>query len=102
MTRWEVEFTSRSNAEFIREILSMNEIEDRFKQGYPGNITRAQEKGEIRADIHPEFLWLVQKKLGELFRAESWKSVNLGFSQFQEQLRSLLYLGLLSREKDKE
>jgi AcrR family transcriptional regulator len=101
MTRWEVEFTSRINAEFIREILATEDVEERFKRGYFENILRAQEQGEIRADIDPEFLWLVQKKLGELFRDESWKSVPLEFSQFQEQLRSLLYYGLLSREEER-
>jgi AcrR family transcriptional regulator len=100
MTRWEVEFTSRINAEFIREILSTKVVEERFKRGYLRNIARAQKTGEIRPDIDPEFLWLVQKKLGELFRDESWKRVPLEFSQFQEQLRSLLYYGLLSREEE--
>jgi AcrR family transcriptional regulator len=100
MTRWEVEFSSRINAEFLREMLSLSDVEQRFKRGYLGNISRAQGKGEIRADIHPEFLWLVQKKLGELFREEAWKSIDLEFGQFQEQLRSLLYFGLLTRKED--
>jgi AcrR family transcriptional regulator len=102
MTRWEVEFSSRINTEFIREVLSTEDVEKRFKQGYIGNITRAQEVGEIRSDIDPQFLWLVQKKLGELFREEGWKNVPMEFDQFQEQLRNLLYFGLLTREEDRK
>lgn len=102
MTRWEVEFNSRINTEFIRDVLSTKDVEERFKRGYLGNISRAQANGEIRADITPEFLWLVQKKLGELFREESWKKVPMEFDQFQEQLRNLLYFGLLTRKENKE
>jgi AcrR family transcriptional regulator len=100
MTRWEVEFSSRINTEFIREVLSTKDVEKRFKQGYLGNIAQAQAKGEIRRDIDPEFLWLVQRKLGELFRNESWKDVPMGFDQFQEQLRKLVYFGLVTRKED--
>jgi len=100
MTRWEVEFSSRINTEFIREILSTEDVEKRFKRGYLGNITGAQRRGEIRSDIDPEFLWLVQKKLGELFREESWNKVPMEFDRFQQQLRNLLYFGLLTREEE--
>ena len=102
MTRWEVEFSSRINTEFIREVLSTEDVEKRFKKGYLGNITGAQAKGEIRGDIDPEFLWLVQRKLGELFRDERWKEVPMAFDRFQEQLRTLLYFGLLTRKEDSE
>jgi hypothetical protein len=77
-------------------------MEKRFKQAYLGNIARAQGNGEIRSDIAPEFLWMVQKKLGELFRDESWKKVPMEFNQFQAQLRKLLYFGLLSRKESKK
>jgi hypothetical protein len=51
MTRWEAEFSSRINTEFIRE--------------------------------------------------ESWKKVPMEFDRFQQQLRILLYFGLLTREERK-
>jgi AcrR family transcriptional regulator len=102
MTRWEVEFNSRINTEFIREVLSTEDVQDRFKRGYLGNIRRAQGNGEIREDINPEFLWQVQKKLGELFKDESWKMIPMEFEKFQEQLRTILYFGLLTRREDRE
>jgi len=100
MTRWEVEFTSRVNAEFIRELISIDDVMERAKRRYLRNIMRAQDEGEIRSDINPEFLWLVGEKLKELVKEESWKNVFTDFSQFQEQLRTLIYFGLLSRTED--
>jgi AcrR family transcriptional regulator len=100
MTRWEMEFSSRINSEFIREVFSSEDAEKLFKQRYLENISAAQDRGEARRDIHPEFLWLVQKKLGELFREERWKDIPMEFSEFQEQLRNLLYFGLVTRNKE--
>jgi len=100
MTRWKVEFTSRVNAEFIRELVSTDDVIAQVKRRYLNNITDAQKKGEIRSDIDPEFLWLVVEKLGELVKEESWKSVFSELSQYQRQLRTLLWYGLLTRKED--
>ena len=100
MTRWKVEFASRVNAEFIRELASTDDVIERVKRRYLGNITNAQEKGEIRSDIDPEFLWLVVEKLNELVKEGGWKSVFSELSQYQQQLRTLLFYGLLTRKED--
>ena len=97
MTRWKVEFTSRVNTEFIRELVSIDDVMDRAKRRFLGNITDAQKLGEIRSDIDPRFLWIVTEKLYELVKEGSWKSVFTEFSQFQEQLRTLIFFGLLTR-----
>jgi len=102
MTRWKVEFATRVNAEFIRELVSTDDAIEQFKQRYLGNIKRAQEKGEVRSDIDPEFLWLVVEKLNELVREGSWKSVFSEISQYQQQLRTLLWFGLLTRKEDEK
>ncbi len=100
MTRWKVEFTSRVNTEFIRELVSIDDVMDRARRRFLGNITNAQKLGEIRSDIDPGFLWIVTEKLYELVKEGSWKSVFTEFSQFQEQLRTLIFFGLLTRTKD--
>jgi len=100
MTRWKVEFASRVNAGFIRELVSTDDAIERFKRRYLGNIISAQEKGEIRSDIDPEFLWMVVEKLGELVKEGSWKKVFSEISQYQEQLRTLIWYGLLTREEE--
>lgn len=99
MTRWKVEFASRVNAEFIRELVSTDDVIEQVKRRYLNNITDAQKKGKIRSDIDPEFLWLVVEKLGELVKEESWKSMFSELSQYQRQLRTLLWYGLLTRKE---
>jgi len=100
MTRWKVEFTSRLNVEFIKEMTSSDEEMAEVKRRYLANIAEAQRDGAIRSDINPEFLWLVVEKLNELAAAGRWKEVFTDFSQYQEQMRTLLYFGLLSRQDE--
>jgi AcrR family transcriptional regulator len=102
MTRWKLEFATRVNAEFIRELVSTDDAMEQFKRRYLGNIKKAQEKGEVRSDIDLEFLWLVMEKLGELVMNGSWKSVCSELSQYQQQLRTLLWFGLLTRKEDEK
>ena len=98
MTQWKVEFGQRINTDFIRELISTDDTMERFKRRYLGNISKAQQRGEIRPDIDPEFLWLAVEKLGELFKDGSWKRVFSDPSQYQQQLRTLIWYGLLTRE----
>jgi AcrR family transcriptional regulator len=99
MTRWKAKFASRVNAGFIRELVSTDDAQQRFKRGYLGNVRKAQEKGEVRDDIDPEFLWMVIEKLGELFTDGSWRKVSPDVGAYQTQLRTLLWYGLLAREE---
>jgi AcrR family transcriptional regulator len=99
MTQWKVEFASRVNAEFIRDLASTDDIIEQVKRRYLNNITDAQKEGEIRSDINPEFLWLVVEKINELVKEETWKSVFSELSQYHQQLRTLLWYGLLTRKE---
>ena len=101
MTRWKVEFASRVNARFIRELVSIDDVMEQSKGRFLQNLNRAQENGEIRPDIDLEFVWLVMEKLQEMMKEETWKAVFSDFGQFQEQLRNLIFFGLLSRAPDK-
>jgi AcrR family transcriptional regulator len=97
MTRWKVEFTSRVNAKFIRELVSIDDVMDQAKHRFLNNIADAQKNGDIRSDIKPEFLMLVVDKVYELAAEDRWKSVFSDFGQFQEQVRALIFFGLLTR-----
>lgn len=97
MTKWKVEFFSRVNTDFIRELISVEEVVEYAKRRYLKNITDAQKKGEIRSDINPELLWIVTEKLYDLIKEDSWKKVFSDYKQFQVQLRTLIFYGLLSR-----
>jgi len=100
MTRWKVEFATRINTEFIRELVSTDDAVERVKRGYLGNIAKAQKNGELRSDIDPEFLWLLVEKLGELVKDGSWKQVCSDLGDYQQQLRTLIFYGLLTREEE--
>jgi len=100
MGRWKVEFASRINAAFVRELIDIEHSHEEFKRRYLANIARAQRDGDIRDDIDPEVLWLVMEKTGELFRERRWEEVTGDFAEFQRQIRALLYYGLLVRDGD--
>jgi len=95
-----VQLASCINAKFIRELVSTDDAVEEFKNRYLGNIRNAQNKGEIRSDIDPEFLWLVMEKLGERLMEGSWIRVFSEFSQYQNQIRTLLFYGLLIRKEE--
>ena len=97
MTRWKVEFGTRINAEFIREMVSIDHVVADVKRRFLNNLKDARNNGDIRDDIDPEFLWLVTEKLSELVKEGTWKKVFTDFSQYQYQARTLIFYGLLSR-----
>lgn len=102
MTRWKVEFGTRVNADFIRELSSFDDIANEVKRRFLGNIVRAQNSGDIRQDISPELIWLVSEKLYELVQDGSWRKAFTDFSEYQKQIRTILFYGLLTRtEKDR-
>jgi AcrR family transcriptional regulator len=99
MTQWKVAFGTRINAEFIREMVSIDDVVADVKRRFLNNLKDARDNGEIRDDIDPEFLWLVTEKLSELVKEGSWKEVFNDFSQYQYQVRTLIFYGLLSRKE---
>jgi len=100
MTRWKTEFSARVNAEFIRELTALDDVKEEIKRRFLGNIARAQDRGDIRPNISPELLWLIIDKLNEIVVEGSWKTVFSDFGRFQEQMRTLIFFGLLARNAD--
>ena len=102
MTQWKVEFGTRLNAEFIREMVAIDDVVADVKRRFLNNLKDARANGEIRDDIDPDFLWLVTEKLSELVKEGTWKEVFTDFREYQYQARTLIFYGLLSRvEKEK-
>ena len=102
MTQWKVEFGTRINAEFIREMVSIDDAVAGLKHRFLNHLKDARNNGEIRDDIDPEFLWLVTEKLSELVKEGAWKEVFDDFSQYQYQARTLIFYGLLSRKENEK
>jgi AcrR family transcriptional regulator len=100
MTRWRVEFFSNMNEEFVRELYMQDEVVEEAKRRFLQNTTDAQQKGEVRTDLSPEFIWFITEKLNGIIRDGSWKTVFDEYSTFQKQMRTLFFYGLLTREGD--
>jgi len=98
MTRWKVEFGKRIHAKFIQEMVSIDKVVANVKRRFLNNLVDARNNGEIRDDIDPEFLWMVTEKLSELVKEGTWKKVFSDFDDYQYQIRTLLFYGLLSRK----
>jgi len=99
MGRWKAEFAARISVDFITELVSIDDVLCEVKSRFLKNIADAREQGEIRSDIDLEFLWLVIEKLGELVTEERWKETFQEFGQYQRQIRTLLFFGLLTRDE---
>jgi AcrR family transcriptional regulator len=100
MGRWKLEYASRFSADFFQELIDIEHSMEEFKRRYLNNIRKAQQQGEVRQDIDPEFLWAILDKLGEMLKDGSWKEVCTDFAQLQRQLRTLIWYGLLVREEE--
>lgn len=95
ITQWRIDFFSNMTPEFIEEMLDIEDTVKKMKVLYLRNINDAQEKGEIRKEISPELIWLVTEKLNELVKDGNWKEIFTDYKNFQKQLRTLYFYGLL-------
>ncbi len=102
MTRWRMEFFSDMNEEFLRELFTQDEVVEEAKRRFLQNTTDAQQKGEVRTDLSPEFIWFITEKLNGIIRDGSWKTVFNEYSAFQKQMRTLFFYGLLTRVGDED
>ncbi len=97
MTRWQMEFYSQMDNEFVREIVNLKEIEEEYKRRFLENIRSGQEKGEVRMDLNRELIFTITKKLQELTRDGTWKEYFSDYGEYVKQVRTLIFYGLLSR-----
>jgi AcrR family transcriptional regulator len=100
MGRWKQEFMARLDAGFFRELLDIEHSLEAHKWRYVRNIAKAQESGDVRADVNPEFLWLVLETLGGLFKSDEWRASCPDLGEAQRQLRIIIWQGLLVRGRD--
>ena len=97
MGRWKAELASKLNPEFFGDLIDLGHAVQEYKRRYLANIEAGQKAGEVRGDIDPEFLWLVLEKLGELYSEPGWRELFTDPGQFQRQLRTLIWSGVLAR-----
>lgn len=101
MTAFKAQQARSMNLAWIQDMVSTAGIQREFQRRFLANLKRAQERGEIRADIELEFHLLVVAKMSELFQEGEWQRVLPDAEAFTHQLRTLLWYGLLSRDEEK-
>jgi len=97
MTRWQMEFYSQMNNEFVKEIVNLKEIEEEYKKRFLKNIRSGQETGEVRSDLKLELVYLVTRKLQDISKDGTWKEYFSDYGEYVKQVRTILFYGLLSR-----
>ena len=61
-------------------------------------LADAQKRGEIRPEIHPEFILIIINKLQELSDDEHLKSLYPNYVELSREIFNFLYYGILSRD----
>lgn len=100
MSEWRIDFFSLMNTEFVSEMMSLDTVVEEARSRFLKNITLAQAQGDIKPDISPDLIWLLTEKLNEIGRDGEWKSLFSDYSQFQDQLRTIIFFGLLTSPKE--
>jgi AcrR family transcriptional regulator len=103
------EATSQMGSEYIHDYLNMvPELMDFYNQIFGEVMTRfmeiirkAQEKGEVRKSIRPEFFLTVINMMMELAKNEQLAAVYANYTDFALEINNFLYYGLMPvPEKD--
>jgi len=100
MSEWRVDFFSLMNTEFVSEMISLDTVVEEARRRFLKNITLAQAQGDIKPEISPDLIWLVTEKLNEIGRDGEWKPLFSDYGQFQDQLRTIIFFGLLTSPKE--
>lgn len=103
------EATSQMGSEYIRDYLNMvpdlmdfyNQIFGEVMTRFMGIIRKAQERGEVRKSIRPEFFLAVINMMMELAKNEQLAAVYTNYTDFALEINNYLYYGLMPiPEKD--
>jgi len=100
MTRFKAQQARGMDLSWMQDMVSTAGIQAEFENRFLANLKRAQQRGEIRADIELEFHLLLVRKCGELFHEGDWQQVLPDAAAFTHQLRTILWYGLLTRDTE--
>jgi len=97
------EDTSQMGSAYIRDYLNMvpelmdfyNQIFGEVMTRFMKIIRRAQEKGEVRKSIRPEFFLAVINLMMELAKNEQLAAVYANYTDFALEINNFLYYGLM-------
>ncbi|MBU4444172.1 MAG: TetR/AcrR family transcriptional regulator [Candidatus Marinimicrobia bacterium] len=103
MLKMKEEATSQMGNQYIRDYLNMipdllsfyNEMFSRVMARFMDMIARAQEKGEVRKTMRPEFFLAVVQKMMELAKNENLVDLYKDYTEFALEVNNFLYYGIL-------
>ena len=97
------ESVSQWGNQYIRDYLEMmpelldfyNEIFNRVITRFMDMIHKAQDKGEVRKSMKPEFFLLIAQKMIELFKDEQLSSLYPDYTELALEINNFLYYGIM-------
>ncbi len=97
------EATSEMGNEYIRDYLEVipellsfyNQIFSQIMVKFMDMIRRAQESGEVRKSMRPEFFLAVVRQLTELAKDEKLAAIYDNYTEFALEVNNFLYYGIL-------
>ncbi|MBN1290511.1 MAG: TetR/AcrR family transcriptional regulator [Candidatus Latescibacteria bacterium] len=102
MTEWQMEFYSQFDNEFVKEMVNMRDVEEEYKKRFIKNMESGLIRGEIRKDINLELVFLMTKKIKEITSEGTWKQLFSDYGEYIQQVRTILFYGLLSRSEQEK
>jgi AcrR family transcriptional regulator len=106
LLRLKEESTGKFSKEFLAEYMNPDpELQNFFKEFYERATTffidfikKAQQKGDVRRDIKPEFLIAVLNKMLELAKDKTLTSLYPRVTDFSLEINNFIYCGVLPLE----
>ena len=106
LLRLKEESTGKFSKEFLAEYMNpdsdlqnfFNDFYARATAFFIDFIKKAQQKGEVRGDIKPEFLVAVLNKMLELAKDETLISLYTGVTDFSVEINNFIYCGIVQIE----
>lgn len=103
MLKMKEEATSQMGNQYIRDYIEMipellnfyNKIFGEVMVKFMDMICRAQEKGEVRKSMRPEFFLAVVQQLMELAKNENLADLYKDYTEFALEINNFLYYGIM-------
>jgi len=101
MLEYRLEGIAKMSTDFINEFMQTEfyvPINRAWIQRIIQFLADAQKRGDIRPEIHPEFILIMMNKLQELADDEHLKSLYPDYVELSREIFNFLYYGILSRD----
>ncbi len=103
IVKWKLELVEKFSSQFMDEYLQPNQELGEFLQTlsvksygrFSAWVVEAQQRGDIRPDVRPEFLLLMMEKLQELIRDPRLKKLYPDYVDLAREVNNYFFYGIL-------